>query len=341
MASEMALISIAAFMLAAVLTGMVRRFALSRGLLDIPNPRSSHSQVTPRGGGLAIVATTSVTAIALAWLDRIPSNLLFALLVGGAAVAAIGLMDDHRPMRARTRLAVHGGAAVWAVAWIGAPLILSFGGRIVELSWFGAALAVLGIVWAINLFNFMDGIDGIAACEVIFMTCGAAVLIIIGGDSSRVMALGLVLGASCLGFLLWNWPPAKIFMGDVGSGYLGYVIGVLGLAAAHENPFALWPWLILGGVFFVDATVTLARRTARGDRVYEAHRSHAYQWLARGWGSHKVVTLAVTAVNLLWLLPCACIAVLNPSLAAWTAVVALTPLVIGAIAAGAGRREKA
>jgi Fuc2NAc and GlcNAc transferase len=154
-----------------------------------------------------------------------------------------------------------------------------------------------------------------------------------------VAALGLVLAPSCLGFLVWNWSPAKIFMGDIGSGYLGYLIAIIALAAVDESPDALWPWLILGGAFFVDATVTLVRRIVRGDRVYEAHQRHAYQWLARRWRSHKIVTVSMIAVNLLWLLPCACAAVLNPRLATWIAIGALSPLVVVAIAAGAGRRE--
>jgi len=127
-------------------------------------------------------------------------------------------------------------------------------------------------------------------------------------------------------------------MGDVGSGYLGYVIAVLALAAARENPVALWAWLILGGVFFVDATVTLLRRLLRGERVYEAHRSHAYQWLARRWGSHAKVTCAVLIVDVLWLLPCAVFAARRPGLAAATVIVAFTPLVLLAMATS-GRRE--
>jgi Fuc2NAc and GlcNAc transferase len=144
-----------------------------------------------------------------------------------------------------------------------------------------------------------------------------------------------------VGFLLWNWPPAKIFMGDVGSGYLGYVIAVLALAAARDDPVALWVWLILGGVFFVDATVTLVRRVLRGDRIHQAHRSHAYQWLARRWGSHRRVIVIVTILNLLWLLPCAFLATLHPDHAVAIAVVALAPLVALAFAAGSGRRENA
>ncbi len=128
-------------------------------------------------------------------------------------------------------------------------------------------------------------------------------------------------------------------MGDVGSGYLGFVIAVLALADAHDHPGAIWTWLILGGVFFVDATVTLARRLARGERPYEAHRTHAYQWLSRRWGSHRKVTLAVLAVNVCWLFPIAWWAASSPTQAWWLTIVALLPLVVLALAAGAGRPE--
>jgi Fuc2NAc and GlcNAc transferase len=181
----------------------------------------------------------------------------------------------------------------------------------------------------------MDGTDGMAASEAIFVVCAGGLL---GGDR-EVAAAAVVLACACLGFLRWNWPPARIFMGDVGSGYLGYAIAVLALAAASDNPVALWVWLILGGVFFVDATVTLARRLVRGERVYQAHRSHAYQWLARRWGSHLRVTLAVLIVDMVWLLPCAAFAELHPSYAGATTLIALTPLVVLAITAGSGRRE--
>jgi Fuc2NAc and GlcNAc transferase len=164
-------------------------------------------------------------------------------------------------------------------------------------------------------------------------------LSLVGATTSGVAAAGLVFGAACGGFLLWNWPPAKIFMGDVGSGYLGYAIGVLALAATRENPAALWSWLILGGVFFADASVTLVRRTIRGERIYEAHRSHAYQWLARRWESHGPVTIAVILVNLLWLLPCATLATLHSDHAPLIAAVALAPIVVITTLAGSGRRE--
>ena len=132
----------------------------------------------------------------------------------------------------------------------------------------------------LNLFNFMDGIDGLAASEALFVIRAGAWLSAAGGG---VTAASGVLAGACAGFLLWNWPPARIFLGDAGSGYLGYVTAVLALASARGNSDAIWVWLILGGVFFVDATVTLVRRVLRGEHVHEAHRTHSYQWLARRW----------------------------------------------------------
>jgi Fuc2NAc and GlcNAc transferase len=149
----------------------------------------------------------------------------------------------------------------------------------------------------------------------------------------------IVVAMACLGFLVWNWPPARIFMGDVGSGYLGYVIAVLAIASARGNPTALLSWLILGGVFFCDATVTLVRRVLRRDRVHQAHRSHAYQWLARRWGSHSRVTIATALINLCWLLPCALFAAAHPHYAALTTGIAWIPVALVVLFTGAGRAE--
>ena len=223
--------------------------------------------------------------------------------------------------------------------WLGGLPPLNVGQRVLSLGWTGDLVATLGIAWVLNLFNFMDGIDGIAASEAIFVVLAASSLSALGTDATGVFAASLVFAAACGGFLLWNWPPAKIFMGDVGSGYLGYVLAILALAAARENASSLWCWLILGGVFLVDATVTLSRRLVRGERVYEAHRSHAYQWLSRRWGSHRLVTIAVVLVNVAWLMPCALLCAAQPNRAPFIASAALIPLVIAALAAGAGKPE--
>jgi Fuc2NAc and GlcNAc transferase len=322
----------------ALLTGLVRRFLLSRSVLAIPNERSLHEVPTPQGGGIAIVCVTTIALCALAVLGVLTTDVLMAFGGGGVVVAAIGFMDDRRGVSPKARIAVHFAAAFWALLWLGGLPPVPIGDRLLDFGFGGYLLGALGIVWSLNLFNFMDGIDGIAASEATFMALAGAFLAVVVGSSAEVPAIALVLACACAGFLVWNWPPAKIFMGDVGSGYIGYVIALLAIVAANENRVAWLVWLILGAVFFVDATLTLVRRSMRGERVYEAHRSHAYQWLARRWG-HRPVTVAVLLVNIAWLLPCAWLATAYPAQAAWITIAALTPVVLAAIGAGVGRSE--
>jgi Fuc2NAc and GlcNAc transferase len=285
------------------------------------------------------VLVVTLGLLVLLLLGRVHLSLALTLIVGGIAVAGIGFLDDRRSVRAGVRLAVHLSAALWATESLGGLPSVLLGDHLLHPGWWGHVLAVLGIVWVLNLFNFMDGIDGIAGAEAVFVLVCAGVFGVLTMGSLEISTVALLAGAASMGFLVWNWPPARIFMGDIGSGYLGYVIGVLALAATVENPAAVWVWLILGGSFFVDATVTLIRRLLRGERTYEAHRTHAYQWLARRWRSHKKVTLAVLAINVLWLLPCAWVGTVRPNLAGWMLLVALSPLVVVALLAGAGRRE--
>jgi Fuc2NAc and GlcNAc transferase len=334
-----ALTILATFICSLALTLGMRRIALSRGLLDVPNTRSSHQIPTPRGGGAAIVVTSLVAWAGLMTIGWLPFD-VFMALSGGLAVAVIGLLDDRFRLRARVRLTVHLAAAIWALAWLGGLPPLAISDTRVPLGWSGDVLGALGIVWVLNLFNFMDGIDGIAASEAVFIGCAGMVLAVFAGMGAGAWAASLVLAAACAGFLWWNWPPAKIFMGDVGSGYLGYVIAVLALAAARENSHALPAWLLLGGAFFVDATVTLIRRAARGERVSEAHRSHAYQWLARRWASHLRVTLVLLLIDFVWFLPWAFVALAYPRSALWCVVAAFVPAALAALWVGAGQKEK-
>lgn len=305
MKPEITVFSICALVLSSLLTGIVYKLAISRGLVDVPNERSSHGVATPRGGGVAVVLVFSLASAIFAWLGIISVNLLWVLVVGGAAIAVVGYLDDAHQLPAGVRLAVHLFAAIWALFWLGSPPLLSLGGHVVYLGWTGKVLAALSIMWTVNFFNFMDGIDGIAASEAVFVACAGAFLTGMSGATDGTAALAVIFGAACLGFLAWNWPPARIFMGDAGSGYLGYVIAAMAVAASRSNPTAPWIWLILSGIFFVDATVTVVRRALRHERLHEAHRSHAYQWLARRWSSHRDVTLVVMVLNLVWLLPCA------------------------------------
>jgi Fuc2NAc and GlcNAc transferase len=333
-----AVLSLCALVLTWLVTGLIRRLALLHGLVDIPNNRSSHRVATPRGGGVSIVLAVSAALVIIVHFGATRGGLFLALIGGGIAVAIAGLVDDRRRLSPGIRLAVHIAAAVWALVWLGGLPALRLGDHLVALGWLGYVLGFLGIVWVTNLFNFMDGIDGIAASEATFVTWSGALLAT--SAASGVIAPALVLGAACLGFLFWNWSPAQIFMGDVGSGYLGYALAVFALAAARTDPAAVWVWLILGGLFLVDATVTLVRRLARRERVYQAHRSHAYQRLASRWGSHRRVTVSALVVDVVWLLPCAVFATLHPSLGAVTTLVALAPLLAVALIAGSGRSEQ-
>ncbi len=319
------------------LTGAVRQYALRR-LLDVPNARSSHQQPTPRGGGLAIVISLVLGLVGLYGLGRLPWPLLMALM-GLLPVAAIGFLDDHRPVPARWRFLVQIMAAVWSLEWIGGMGDVLVGQQFIHLGWAGQVMAVLFIVWMLNLFNFMDGIDGIAAGETIAVAVLAALLLWIRQDFVLPGEgwAGLMLAAAATGFLLWNWPPARIFMGDVASGVLGFVLAVLAVWSATQHSLSLVAWLILAGVFLVDATLTLLVRLFRRERWYEAHRSHAYQHAARRWGGHRLVTLSVLAVNGLWLLPNAWLAMAYPRWEVGLLVVALLPLMLAGYRLGAGR----
>lgn len=284
-----------------VLTRAIAAHAHRWGLLDIPNERSSHHATTPRGGGLAIVVGMTFGACLLLFAGDMSVRLFLAVTGGGAIVAWIGLRDDRRHVAPVLRLIAHFAAALvalWCIEIDEIPPWLPS-----NVAWIRYPLAAVAIVWSINLFNFMDGIDGIAAGQAFTMAISVAVLAIAMHVWAGVAEIALVLAAACLGFLVWNWPPAKIFMGDVGSGYLGYVLAVLAIASARHEPHAFLVWLILGALFFVDATLTLLCRVLRRERVFQPHRSHAYQLLAMRFGSHAIVTTATVLINVIVLLP--------------------------------------
>jgi glycosyltransferase WbpL len=323
-----------------LLTLAIKRAAGGLGLIDVPNGRSSHAVPTPTGGGLAIVLSATAAMGLLAAVGIIPARLFLALGPGGAAVAAIGFVDDRRSLSARFRLLVHFIAAAWAVACVGPVDLSRLGVNTPGLEWLSYAISTVGIVWFLNMFNFMDGIDAIAASEAVFLCAGASFLAVYSAGVSYIAASAAVIGATSAGFLVWNWPPAKTFMGDVGSGYLGFVFAVLGVASGVHSGSALCSCLILAGVFVVDSTFTLLRRFLRGTPVIEPHRTHAFQLLAQKMG-HRKVTLWVGLINLAWLVPCALASVLWPRDAMWITVAAYCPLILGAFAIGAGRSETA
>lgn len=321
-----------------LLTAALRSYALNKQIIDVPNARSSHSVPTPRGGGLAIVGSFLICLPLLSWVSPIANTEMLSIAGAGLAVAAIGFMDDHGHIAARWRLLGHFVAAAWALFWLGGLPPLQFLGHVIDLHWAGAILATVYLVWMLNLYNFMDGIDGLASIEAITVCMSAGLLSVLAG-ATNLAVLPVILAAAVAGFLYWNFPPARIFMGDAGSGFLGITLGVLSIQAAWHSAELFWCWLILMGVFVVDATFTLCRRLVRGDKVYEAHRSHAYQFASRRYRSHLPVTLAVAALNLFWLLPVALSVLLLGVDGFLGLIVSYVPLTVLAIRYRAGDRE--
>lgn len=313
-----------------LLTELIRRYTLKNNLLDTPNDRSSHSIPTPRGGGLSFVI---IFLVAVIFTDDLSTEIVFAIIGSGIIISSIGFWDDHEHIAAKWRLLAHFIAAFWVFYWLGGIPEFQFLSYSIELGWLGIALIVFLLVWLLNLFNFMDGIDGIAASEAIFISSGGALFSWLYGLESLVF-ISLLLTASTTGFLLLNWPPAKIFMGDVGSGFLGLMLGVIAYVNILETEL-VWIWVILFGVFFVDSGVTLIRRIFNNERWYEAHCSHAYQHAAKKWG-HKFVTISVIVINVFWLLPLAYTTYLYPKIALLVTLIAYIPLILATIILKAG-----
>lgn len=299
----------------AVLTGLIRRYAVSRSLLDIPNERSSHKQPVPRGGGLAIVLVVLSAVLIAGVMGLLDRSELIAMLGGGGLIAGIGWFDDHRDVSPSFRAIVHFIAASWTVFWLDGLGPVDIGFMSFDLGWIGSLLAVFAIVWSINLYNFMDGTDGIASVQAISAGSFAALVFFSAsyiGNNQGYAFITLALVGACVGFLFWNWSPAKIFMGDVASGFLGYFFATIAILGEKSGAVPLLIWSILLAVFFWDATLTLIRRFRNGEKWYAAHRSHAYQrFVQMGHNmhhSHARLAIYVTLINILLLWPLAWLA---------------------------------
>lgn len=324
------------FVLSWCLTGLLRHYALKNGVLDIPNHRSAHAIPTPRGGGMAFVCCFTAQVLVVFYLQKISLAFCLALALGGAGVALIGFWDDHHSIPAKWRLAGHFLMSVLALYALGGmPDVVSFQ-TIFLVNIIANCFGLFYLVWLLNLYNFMDGIDGLAAIETISVCLSGAFLYYWQGYYD-VVWLPFGFSIVMMGFLVWNFPPARIFMGDAGSGFAGFIIGLLSLQAAMISPRFFWCWLIFSGVFIIDATLTLLNRIRLGYPLHQAHSQHAYQQAARFFYSHKVVTLAVLAINVFWLLPIACLVANNSINEVVGFTVAYIPLVVLAIVYDAGK----
>lgn len=335
-----------------VCTGLIVKLSPKLGLVKEPTSRCAHVQPTPRGGGLAFVITCLSSISLLYGKELISGTPITTIFCGGLFIAAIGFWDDLRHLSVKIRLGLQLLIIVASVSVLSPLPAMELWGFKLEASWVLGAIAVLGMMWWLNLFNFMDGIDGLAASEAISVLVMSSILICFKTPSLLVdysieLASMMLLSASLLGFLGANWAPAKIFMGDVGSTFLGYMLGMLALMTIAAGALNLWVWLILPGVFWVDATLTLMRRMLRGDCWYQAHRSHAYQRISRllegsevqanpRHKAHRKVTSSILAINVCWLFPWAASALLWPEWGIFFAVSAWMPLVVLAAYCGAG-----
>ncbi|ARG97161.1 MraY family glycosyltransferase [Legionella micdadei] len=326
------------FSLSCTLTWALRRYALATNMLDVPNHRSSHLIATPRGGGLSFVICFLLTVISLFYCNLISCPLAAALLIPGSLIAAVGFLDDRYSIPAKWRLLSHFAASGCALYLLGGMPEIPFFAWTLSNKLLTNTLAIFYLVWLLNLYNFMDGIDGIAATEAVFVCLGGVGLYYLESNLNAIyLPIGLAFAVA--GFLFWNFPPARIFMGDAGSGFLGLILGILSIQSTKLNQNFFWAWMILLGVFIVDATVTLLGRVMRGEIIFEAHRSHAYQHASRYYGNHLLVTLGTLVINILWLLPIAIAVGLDFIDGGLGLLIAYLPLIFLALKFKAGQKE--
>lgn len=320
----------------AFLTGVVRWHALRVGVLDLPNARSSHERPTPRGGGIAMVATSMGGVLIWEWGARVQVPIAVAMGVAALVISVLGYLDDRYSLPAGKRFTGHLLAAAFFLVVTHREAGLA---QVLPALPFWLAVLLMGcaLVWAINFYNFMDGIDGLAASQALFV--GLSTWWLCVGADGLVVVVALCIAGAALGFLFWNWAPAAIFMGDVGSGFLGFCLGALAVLAAVSNELSIWTSVALSALFLADATATLLRRAFRGQRWHQAHRSHAYQILSRRWQSHAKVTAAFCAINVLLILPVAVWIEVTPDIGPWVAMTLLVVLGCIALRCGAGLEE--
>ena len=335
-----ALAVVAAFAVAAASTGWIVSQGGSRWLVDSPNERSLHHRPVSRAGGVAILAGLAAGFAVAAFIEA-PASRYGWVLAGALIIGSISFADDVRRVSPAVRILFHLAAAMCVVpADLAVERLVLPGTALGFGATAGAVLTVLFVTWVVNLYNFMDGMDGFAGGMTAIGFTTLAVLCA-HQDASVLVAASLVVASASLGFLLFNFPPAKIFMGDLGASLLGYFCAVLIICAERSASVPLWISILVFSPFVIDASVTLVRRIIAGERPWRAHRSHFYQRLVQlGWGHRKTVVreyglmlaCAVTAVLALRAPP----AVQVGLLCAWTAVYVVLMLAITSLERRAG-----
>jgi Fuc2NAc and GlcNAc transferase len=286
------MIYLALFVCSFLLTYFIKNYYIKKALFDEINERSSHTVPTPHGGGIALAITWFIGLFYLHLTSQIDTSLFYALLVG-VIISVVSFFDDLYDLSPKVRLLSQSLVAFGGLFFIGGFAELSLFSLHVENHILLNVFAFLLIVWFINLYNFLDGINGYAGSETVFLSLAGVMLF--GGSHFMVLAV------ATLGFLIWNFGNAKIFMGDVGSTLLGYNVAIFTLYYANQEPSNFWIWITLFSVFWVDATFTLLNRLRKRERLSQAHKEHIYQRLTQvGWSHTQVVVLSIFINSILF-----------------------------------------
>lgn len=306
--------------LSAVLIALYLPFARRLGWVDTPNSRSAHTQATPNSGGVAVVASVIlvllITPVAAGVSRALPAHAP-AMAAALLFICLIGAWDDRKHLSAGFRLSCFfATAAVVVWLWLapdsGAATVLTL-------------VMTVAFVWLLNLYNFMDGLDGLAALQTVAVAVGLLGQGWLLSAGPVFLMVAAAVGGAYFGFLVFNWPPARLFMGDAGSLSAGFLVGGLGIWGWQAAYLAPEAWVLLMSPFILDASATLAERIYRRERLTVAHRNHLYQHLARRWGNHRSVVLALLGLHLLWLQPLALACALFPGHAQTFLIMGLFP----------------
>ncbi len=304
-------------LLSAVFTGIARRYSLKNKIIDIPNERSSHEIATPRGGGVSLACIT-ICSILLGYIfDLLAQDDFLALFFSLTAVASIGWLDDKGDISSYWRFIIYSIAALWSLCWVGVLENIRLGDLIIDISFsFSIIITWLGIVWLTNLYNFMDGTDGLAAMQAILASSLGFILLLLQKEQGYAL-ICLCLASASAGFIYWNWPTAKIFMGDIGSCMIGAFFAIFSIITDKSDIMPVSLWCMLLSLFICDATFTLIKRIIFGEKWYQAHKIHAYQLLVQMGMSHKTLLLNFILINLVIIWPATFFAWLYPHLAVY------------------------
>jgi Fuc2NAc and GlcNAc transferase len=313
------------FFLTVGLVYFYKKIAIYFNILANPDSRTLHEAPTPRGGGVIFSLIFVFSIAAFGNNFDLSQKMFYILSIGGLLATMFGLIDDIYNVKPKIKLIIQLFLSVWTVYWLVSEGLLAF-------NWIPQfiliPLMIFFMVWTINAYNFIDGIDGMAVSGAIFISLSLAILLILLNGSLALIHIFALIVIVSSGFIIFNWPPASIFMGDSGSVFYGYIFGSLILFTVLNNEVSIWSWLTVLGYFLADTTVTQIMRVFLVKKWYLGHRSHAYQNLARITNSHFKVTGGINIYNLLWVLPLTILSALAPDFGYITAILSIFPALI-------------